>query len=250
MQRALVPSESRASFPTLAVRRIDRYHGRSQSGDEAPDCEWQAESALYGDSASTDTWDEQALVACAQRGSTDAFNALTLRYQSQVYNLALHILRDPAGADDATQETFISAYGALSRFHGGSFRAWLLRIVANACYDELRWGRRRPQASWEAFGDLDEDANPYLADPRLGPEAWVQQQELGRDLAGVLAGLPERQRTTLVLVDYLGLTYEEAAQVTGVPMGTVKSRLARARDDLRTRLRLAPDLLIGRNVGS
>jgi len=115
--------------------------------------------------------------------------------------------------------TFISAYGALSQFRGGSFRAWLPRTASNACYDELRRGRPRPQASWEAFGELEEEANPYLADPGLGPEARIHQQELRRDLVGALAGLPERQRTTLVLIDGLGLTYEEAAQVMGARQG-------------------------------
>ena len=85
----------------------------------------------------TETLDTKTLIAEAQKGSLDAFNALVLIYQSQVYNLARYILRDDASADDAAQEAFIAAYRALGDFRGGSFRAWLMRIVTNACYDDL-----------------------------------------------------------------------------------------------------------------
>jgi RNA polymerase sigma-70 factor (ECF subfamily) len=103
-----------------------------------------------------ESWDESVLVEMAQKGGLDAFNALVIAYQSRVYNLAHYILRDTAAADDATQEAFIAAYRALATFRGGSFRAWLLRIVTNLCYDELRHYKRRPIVSWEDFGDLEE----------------------------------------------------------------------------------------------
>ncbi|MHB1319243.1 MAG: sigma-70 family RNA polymerase sigma factor [Anaerolineae bacterium] len=172
-------------------------------------------------------------MAAAQCGSADAFNELVLRYQSQAYNLAYHLIKDPAAADDATQEAFLSAYRSLSHFRGGSFRAWLLRIVANACYDELRRRRRQPKVSWADFGDLDEEANPRLADPGPDPEESLQQQELRRVLERALGKLPEHQRITLMLIDSLGLSYEEAAQAMGIAVGTVKSRLARARGEMQ-----------------
>jgi RNA polymerase sigma factor (sigma-70 family) len=125
----------------------------------------------------TETWDEAALVQGAQQGNLDAFNALILHYQTQVYNLAWHLLHDGAAADDATQEAFILAYKGLAKFRGGSFRAWLLRIVANACYDELRRRKRRPTVSWEDFGDMDDEANPHLANGGALPEQTIQQQE-------------------------------------------------------------------------
>ncbi|MHB1319576.1 MAG: sigma-70 family RNA polymerase sigma factor [Anaerolineae bacterium] len=193
--------------------------------------------------ATHDTWDESALVTAAQRGSVDAFNELILHYQTQVYNLAYHIMHDPAAADDATQEAFISAYRALKRFRGGSFRAWLLRIVSNACYDELRRHKRRPNVSWEDFGEMEEEANPHLVDPGPKPEESMQQQELRRVLERALAKLPEHQRTALVMVDSLGLSYEEAAQAMGVALGTVKSRLARARSDMQILLQAEQELL-------
>jgi RNA polymerase sigma factor (sigma-70 family) len=190
-----------------------------------------------------DTWDEEALIRAAQRGTMDAFNELILHYQSRVYNLAYHIMQDPAAADDATQEAFISAYRAIKRFRGGSFRAWLLRIVKNACYDELRRRKRRPKVSWDDFGEMDEEANPHLVDGGAKPEESVQQQELRSVLERAIAQLPDHQRTTLVLIDRLGLSYEEAAETMGVALGTVKSRLARARTQMQALLQQDRELL-------
>jgi RNA polymerase sigma factor (sigma-70 family) len=192
------------------------------------------------------TWDEESLVQAAQRGNLDAFNELILHYQSRVYNLAYHIMHDPAAADDATQEAFISAYRAIKRFRGGSFRAWLLRIVTNACYDELRRRKRRPNVSWEDFGDMEEEANPHLVNGGAKPEEAIQQQELRNLLERAIAQLPDHQRTTLVLVDRLGLSYEEAAETMNVALGTVKSRLARARSEMQTLLRKEQELLPAR----
>ncbi len=188
-------------------------------------------------------WDEKTLVQSAQRGNLDAFNALILHYQAQVYNLALHLLHDTAAADDATQEAFIAAYKALPKFRGGSFRAWLLRIVANACYDELRRHQRRPTTSWEDFGDVDEEANPHLVDGEPWPEQVMEQQELRMLLERTLAKLPAEQRLTLVLVDQMGFSYEEAAETLRVRLGTVKSRLARARLAMQGLLRQEGELL-------
>lgn len=189
------------------------------------------------------SWDETALVHAAQRGNLDAFNALLLHYQTQAYNLAYHLLQDPAAADDATQEAFISAYRSLAQFRGGSFRAWLLRIVTNACYDALRHAKRRPSVSWEAFGDLEEEANPHLRDHAELPEEAVERDELRRLLEDALARLPEDQRTVLVLVDRLGLSYEEVAETLQIQLGTVKSRLARARGKMRDLLLEQRELL-------
>jgi RNA polymerase sigma-70 factor (ECF subfamily) len=190
-----------------------------------------------------ETWDEEKLVEAAQRGNLDAFNELILHYQNRVYNLAYHIMHDPAAADDATQEAFISAYRALDGFRGGSFRAWLLRIVTNACYDELRRHKRRPKVSWEDFGEMDEEANPHLVDGGAKPEETVQQQELRSILERAIARLPDHQRTTLVLVDKMGFSYEEAAQVMDVQLGTVKSRLSRARRQMQELLQEDRELL-------
>lgn len=191
-------------------------------------------------------WNEDALIGSAQRGSVDAFNELILHYQSQVYNLAFHIMHDSAAADDASQEAFISAYRALKQFRGGSFRAWLLRIVTNACYDELRRHKRRPNVSWEDFGEMEEEANPHLVDDGPRPEESIQQQELRALIERAIAKLPEHHRTTLILVDRLGLSYEEAAESMDVALGTVKSRLARARREMQGLLQEQQELLPSR----
>lgn len=191
-------------------------------------------------------WDENALIKAAQRGRLEAFNALILHYQSQVFNLAYHIMRDPAAADDATQEAFISAYRSIKKFRGGSFRSWLLRIATNACYDELRRRKRRPNVSWDDFGDMDEEANPHLVDSGPKPEESLQQQELRALLERSIAKLPEHHRTTIILIDRMGLSYEEAAEVMNIALGTVKSRLARARKEMQSLLQAERELLPAR----
>lgn len=192
------------------------------------------------------SWDEPGLVRAAQRGNLDAFNELILYYQTQVYNLAYHLLQDPAAADDAAQEAFISAHRSLQQFCGGSFRAWLLRIVTNACYDAMRYTKRRPSVSWESFGELDEEANPHLRDHAELPEEAVEREELRKLLEATMTMLPEEQRAVLLLVDRLGLSYEEAAETMQIQLGTVKSRLSRARGKMRDLLLEQRELLPGR----
>lgn len=187
--------------------------------------------------------DEQRLVAAAQRGNLDAFNELVLAYQDRVYNLAYRILGDPAAAEDATQEAFIAAYRTLKDFRGGSFLSWLLRTVANRCYDELRRQKRRPAVSWEAFGELDEEANPFLVNGQPTPEEAAQQAELADFLQAAIRSLPPDQRVVLVLSDVEGMDYEQIARTLGIPLGTVKSRLARARARLRDLLQARGELL-------
>jgi RNA polymerase sigma-70 factor (ECF subfamily) len=193
--------------------------------------------------STAESFDEEKLVNAAQRGNLDAFNELILYYQNQVYNLAYHIMKDPAAADDAAQEAFISAYRALDSFRGGSFRAWLLRIVTNACYDELRRYKRRPQISFDDFGEMDEEANPHLRDEAELPEETVQRDELRILLEQTMEQLPEEQQTTLFLVDRLGLSYQEVADTMETELGTVKSRLYRARAKMRDYLMEHSELL-------
>lgn len=190
--------------------------------------------------------DESALIADAQKGKVDAFNELVLAYQSQVYNLAYRIMGDPASAEDATQETFIAAYQTLDRFRGGSFKSYLLRIVSNRCYDELRRRKRRPATSFDDFGDVDEDANPALVNGGEKPEEYTQRQEMAYVLQAGIDTLPADQRVTLVLSDVQGMSYQEIAETMEVSLGTVKSRLARARSKLRDYLRTNGELLPAR----
>jgi RNA polymerase sigma-70 factor (ECF subfamily) len=193
-----------------------------------------------------ETWDESALIEAAQRGNLDSFNQLILHYQTQAYNLAYHILQDAAAADDATQEAFISAYRGLKKFRGGSFRAWLLRITSNACYDELRRRKRHPALSWDDFGDLEEEANPHLVDAGPQPEESMQQDELRALLERMMAKLPQDQRIVLLLIDRMGFSYDEVAETLNIRLGTVKSRLARARSRMQLYLQDERELLPSR----
>ena len=190
--------------------------------------------------------DEARLIAAAQQGQVDAFNELVLAYQSRVYNLAYRILGDPAPAADATQETFIAAYQSIGRFRGGSFKSYLMRIVSNRCYDELRRRKRRPTTSFEDFGEVDEETNPALINGHEGPEASAERQEMARVIQAGIETLPPDQRVTLVLSDVQGMSYQEIAETMDVSLGTVKSRLARARAKMRDYLGELGELLPAR----
>ena len=185
---------------------------------------------------------EERRIEAARRGDLAAFNWLVLRYQTRVYNLCYRMLSDPDEAADATQEAFLSAYRAIGRFKGGQFRAWVLRIASNACLDVLRSRKRRPTQSldWGAPGPGEEDAEPLPIadlDPSVDPETQALNAELAWAIQEGLNTLPPDQRIALVLVDVQGLSYEEAAEVTGSNLGTVKSRINRARSKMRDYLR-------------
>ena len=189
--------------------------------------------------------DEAALIERSRRGDLDAFNSLVIAYQGRVYNLCLRMLGSPQAAEDATQEAFIAAYRAVSRFRQGSFRAWLLRIAANACYDDLRRRRSRPQVPLEApAGDERPAAELPAADEPLDQRA--ERLELARYLQEGLASLPPDQRLAVILRDVQGLAYEEVAEATGASLGTVKSRISRGRAALRDFLLARGELLPSR----
>lgn len=182
--------------------------------------------------------DEQALIRLAQRGDIDAFNALVLRYQDSAYTLAYRIMGEQDSAADATQEAFIVAYRRLDTYRGGSFRAWLLRITTNQCYDELRRLKRRPAVSVEEMGD-----EPAIPDDADTPEEVVQQRELQRAIQACISALNPDQRVVLVLCDVEGLDYSAIAEQVGAQIGTVKSRLSRARAAVRDCLQGVRELL-------
>jgi RNA polymerase sigma factor (sigma-70 family) len=188
---------------------------------------------------------EQTLIHAAQRGDLEAFNQLVLLYQDYLFRIALSILRDEDAAADATQQAFLSAFRNLSTFRGGYLRGWLSRIVANACYDELRRISRSKNLPLQVYNLDDEEMEPalHLADPAPSPEARAETNELLDAIQACLETLPRHYRLVAQLVDIEGLSYEEAATALDVPTGTVKSRLARARNSLRTELQRHPGLL-------
>lgn len=189
--------------------------------------------------------DEPALIRSAQRGDLDSFNSLVLSYQDMLFNTALRILGDDDLAADATQDAFLSAFRSLHTFRGGSFKAWLMRTVTNACYDELRRRKRRPTTPLEPeVDDGDEMDTPrWLADPAMTPEQEVETDDLEHAIQHCLEGLPVEFRTVVVMADLQGLDYSEVASAARVPLGTVKSRLARARLRLRECLQGFRELL-------
>ncbi len=189
--------------------------------------------------------DEVGLIQDAKKGDLNAFNRLVLAYQDMSFNVAYRLLSDPASAEDATQDAFIKAFRNLHRFRGGSFKAWLMRIVTNTAYDELRRRKRRPTTPLEPL-NADQEAieTPYwIADPSEKPEEAALRAELGQAIQNCLARLSDDFRTVVVLVDIQGMDYAEAAGVVKKPLGTIKSRLARARLRMRDCLRGFGELL-------
>jgi RNA polymerase sigma-70 factor (ECF subfamily) len=177
--------------------------------------------------------DDLELIMAAQRGNLDAFNALVLRYQNAAYSAAYRLLGDPFTASDATQEAFISAYRSIRDFRGGSFKAWLMRIVTNGVYDRLRYEKRRPADSIEDLPGADSDDGAPLASQSATPEQIAEQHDAQRALQDCLSALPPDQRLTMVMFDLEGYSYQEVADQTDVQLGTVKSRLSRARLAMR-----------------
>lgn len=188
---------------------------------------------------------EAQLVQAAQTGDLDAFNHLVLNHQALAFNVAYRLLGDDAQAQDATQDAMLAAYRNLRSFKGGSFKAWLLRIVTNACYDELRRQKRRPQTPLEPQApDGEELPEPaWLADPGESPEELAERVELNQAIQRCLNQLEEEFRTAVVLIDVQGLEYSEVATILKRPLGTVKSRLARARSRMQECLRGFAELL-------
>ena len=182
------------------------------------------------------------LVRRAQHGELPAFNAIVLRYQDAVYSLALRMLTHREAAEDVTQEAFTAAWRRIDTFRGGSFRSWLFTIAANRARDELRRRVRRPTTSLDAARDDPDRAALDPPDREAGPERAAEQAELRAALEAALAGLPPDWREVVVLSDIHGLDYAEIAQATGAALGTVKSRLSRARARLREVVMASPEL--------
>lgn len=182
---------------------------------------------------------EDTLIQQSKEGDPDAFNQLVERYQGQVYNVSLRMLGNPQDAEDLTQETFVLAWKAIPRFKGGNFRAWILRIASNACTDVLRSRKgRRVDPMDEVFPDY----NPLQSEAEA-PEDHVLREEVSHFISEQLLLLSEEQRLVIILADLQGLSYEEIAQVTRCSIGTVKSRLSRARSNLRDLLLEHKELL-------
>uniref|UniRef100_A0A7C1JPX5 Sigma-70 family RNA polymerase sigma factor n=1 Tax=Caldilinea aerophila TaxID=133453 RepID=A0A7C1JPX5_9CHLR len=186
--------------------------------------------------------DETVLIAQATAGDLVAFNQLVLLYQNLAYSVAYRTLQDEATAADVVQESFIKAFRSIGTFQGGSFKSWIIRIVANTCYDLLRSQQRK---ATDSLDDLvaQEEYSPHLEDLSADPHTYVERMELSELIERSFAALPPEQRLVLTLCDVHGYSYEEIAEMTGTPIGTVKSRLNRARTRVRDLLLQRPELL-------
>ncbi len=186
---------------------------------------------------------EPALVDGLQVGSQEAFETLVRLYQAPIYNLAYRILGDSAEASEATQEAFVRIYKGIGRFRGEcGLKTWIYKIAVSASLNRRRWWKR-----WKDHVpvSLDNPLPSYGEGPRLlevpdrgqSPEAVCARRETEQAVQRALDALPAEYRTVIVLRDVEGLTYEEIAETLAISMGTVKSRLWRARSQLRQRLR-------------
>lgn len=174
---------------------------------------------------------DQSLVQRVQQGDRRAFDVLVLRYQQRIVKLIMRYVHDPVEAQDVAQEAFIKAYRALPTFRGDSaFYTWLHRIAINTAKNHLVSLKRRPV---DYSLDLQDPEN-YEANARLrdedSPEGLVMQQELQQVVAQAIASLPEELRTAIMLREIDGLSYEEIASTMECPIGTVRSRIFRARE--------------------
>jgi RNA polymerase sigma-70 factor (ECF subfamily) len=173
---------------------------------------------------------DMRLVERARRGELDAFNNLVVLYQDYLYALTTRLVGDREAAEDAVQEAFFSAYRNLRSFRGTSFRAWITRIALNAATDVLRGRQRRPS---QPYPELDDDTWEPPAGEAADPEREALRRARARALAAALRQLTDGQRTSIILFDVEGFDYPEIAALTGVSLGTVKSRIHRGRLALR-----------------
>ena len=185
-------------------------------------------------------FDEQRLIQLTRDGDYDAFNRLVIEYQDAVFSVVLRMVRNRAVAEDITQDTFISAFRKISSYRGGIFRAWLFRIARNASLDYLRKRTRRAETS------IDEDIvyfSETVKDDSADPLADALNAELARLIEHCMGALSVDHRLAMVMVDVEGYQYDEVADSIGVSIGTIKSRLNRARARMRDCVQQQPELL-------
>jgi len=173
---------------------------------------------------------DKALVERAVGGDLEAFNQLVLIYQDYLFALVVRVVHDRDSAADAVQEALFSCYRNLDRFRGDSFRSWLTRIALNAATDVLRYRKRRPA---DPYPEWEDDSWQPPAGAEASPERRTMRRQTARVLTEALAEITSDQRTAIVMYDVEGFDYQEIADITGVSLGTVKSRIHRGRLALR-----------------
>jgi RNA polymerase sigma-70 factor (ECF subfamily) len=208
-----------------------------------------AGAAIVGDLASAISIraEEASIVAELRSGSEDAYSWLIAHYHQPVYSLVYRILNDPADAADTTQEVFLKVFRGINRFNGeASLKTWIYRIAIHEASNQRRWWFRhkRKECSMEGSAEVGSSEasdrelglRETLADKNESPFDCYAHEEVRAKVEAELKEVPEPYRTTLVLRDIEGLSYEDIAEILQVSLGTVKSRLMRGRDALRKRL--------------
>ena len=189
--------------------------------------------------------EEKELVRQAKAGSATAFEALVTAYESKIYNLSLRYLGNREDAMDASQEVFLRVFRFLPGFQEESgFSTWIYRIAVNVCKDALVQRAKRTEQPLEYQNEDEESRILEIPDERYRPEELVEQSELKGLLADAILTLPEQQRQMIIMRDVQGLRYEEIGEILSLELGTVKSRISRAREKLRKKL-----LQNGNNLG-
>lgn len=179
---------------------------------------------------------DQQLVERAQKGDTRAFDLLVLKYQGRVANLVSRYVSNSAEVEDVTQEAFIKAYRALPKFRGDSaFYTWLYRIAANAAKNYLVALGRRPSSD-QVIDEGEHFDLPGKLKDHESPDAVLMGMELEQAVSSAIDTLPDELRAALTLREFEGLSYEEIAEILGCPIGTVRSRIFRAREAIDQRV--------------
>nr|WP_277990200.1 RNA polymerase sigma factor RpoE [Pandoraea sp. LA3] len=182
---------------------------------------------------------DQALVERVQKGDKAAFELLVAKYHRKIIRLVSRLVRDAAEVEDVTQEAFIKAYRALPQFRGESaFYTWLYRIAVNTAKNHLATQGRRAPTSTEANA---EEAETFAEADQLRdintPESMLMSKQIAQTVNTAMEALPDELRTAITLREIEGLSYEEIAEAMGCPIGTVRSRIFRAREAIASRLR-------------
>jgi len=181
---------------------------------------------------------DQVLVERVQAGDKRAFDLLVIKYQSRVVNVINRYLRDPVEAMDLAQEAFIKAYRALPNFRGDSaFYTWLYRIAINTAKNFLVAQSRRPPGSDIEASDAEQFEGPSALKETATPESMMLRDEIQQVIFSAIEALPEDLRTAITLRELEDLSYEEIAEAMDCPIGTVRSRIFRAREAIDTKLK-------------
>lgn len=184
--------------------------------------------------AGTTHFAEDDLIQSAVKGDLTAFNRLVILHQDSLYWWVVSLVKDQTQAQDITQSAFITAYEKLNTFRKGSFKAWLFTIARNRSYDELRRRKRCPSLSLDETVEDDRDWLELLPDSALPPEETLIASEQSELVEQMIRSLPEVFQQVVRLIDLEGLDYQDAAKILSLPLGTVKSRMTRARLKMRS----------------